>query len=116
MPSYLADHNFNQNILNGFAQRCSSVDFIRAQDVGLDGATDPDLLEWAAVNGRVLLTHDRQTMVGFAKARITAGQLLTGVIVVDDRANIGRVIDDLELIEACTVTGDWIGVVEFVPF
>jgi hypothetical protein len=35
---------------------------VRVQDVGLVQTPDPDILEWAASQGRVLLSHDVSTV------------------------------------------------------
>jgi predicted nuclease of predicted toxin-antitoxin system len=39
-------------------RRCPDIDIGRAQDVGLGGKTDPEVLAWAAAESRVILTHD----------------------------------------------------------
>jgi predicted nuclease of predicted toxin-antitoxin system len=39
-------------------RRQPDIDIIRVQDVGLSGEDDPIVLEWAAQEGRILLTHD----------------------------------------------------------
>jgi predicted nuclease of predicted toxin-antitoxin system len=39
------------------------LDLVRVQEVGLRTADDPDILEWAAAQGRVLVTRDRDTMI-----------------------------------------------------
>jgi predicted nuclease of predicted toxin-antitoxin system len=54
----LADENFNNNIVRGVRLRESGIDLVRIQDVGLSGADDPSVLEWAAEHQRILLTHD----------------------------------------------------------
>ena len=54
----VADENFNNDILRGLLRRNPSLDVVRIQDVGLTQASDPDVLEWAAQENRVLLTHD----------------------------------------------------------
>ena len=51
----VADENFNNDILRGLLCRNSSLDIVRIQDVGLVGAPDPEVLEWAAQEERVLL-------------------------------------------------------------
>ena len=58
----VADENFNNDILRGLLRRNPSLDIVRIQDVGLVQAPDPDVLEWAAQEDRVLLTHDRNTI------------------------------------------------------
>ena len=54
-----ADENFNNNIIRGLLRRQPDLDIVRVQDVGLSGADDPTVLEWAAQEGRVLLTTEK---------------------------------------------------------
>jgi uncharacterized protein with PIN domain len=39
-------------------RRNPMLDIVRVQDIELSGKDDPTILEWAAQEGRVLLTHD----------------------------------------------------------
>jgi len=64
--TFAADENFSNDIVRGLRRRNNCIDFIRVQDSALSGADDPDVLEWAATEGRILLTHDVRTMVDFA--------------------------------------------------
>jgi predicted nuclease of predicted toxin-antitoxin system len=66
----LSDENFNGNILRGLFLRQPSLDLLRVQDVDLQEADDPTILEWSAINNRILLTHDRATMPDFAYERL----------------------------------------------
>jgi hypothetical protein len=75
---FLADENFNNAIVRGLRLRLPGVDIVRAQDEGLTGVEDPELLEWAAREERVLLTHDVATIPHFAYQRIEAGQPMAG--------------------------------------
>ncbi|MEJ6487317.1 DUF5615 family PIN-like protein [Nostoc punctiforme UO1] len=47
MLRFLADENFNNQIVRGILRRNSNVDIVRLQDVGLTEADDPTVLEWA---------------------------------------------------------------------
>ncbi len=62
MLRFVADENFNQNIIRGLLRRKPDIDIVFIQNVGLSGANDPTVLEWAAQEGRVLLTHDVSTI------------------------------------------------------
>jgi predicted nuclease of predicted toxin-antitoxin system len=53
-----ADENFNNDIGRGLLRRRPDLDILRVQEVGLSGADDPTVLEWAAREGRVLFSHD----------------------------------------------------------
>lgn len=61
---WLADENFNNDILRALRRRSPSIDIVRAQDVGLTGVDDEAVLAWAAEQDRVLLTHDVSTITG----------------------------------------------------
>jgi predicted nuclease of predicted toxin-antitoxin system len=74
-----ADENFNNDIIRGLIRRKSDVDIVRVQDVGLSGADDSEVLEWAARQGRVLVTHDVSTMSKHAYARVATAQRMAGV-------------------------------------
>lgn len=50
----LTDENFNGAILRGLVRRLPELDIVRVQDVGLIHTDDPDILEWAANEGRIL--------------------------------------------------------------
>lgn len=63
---FLADENFNNQIIRGILRQNPEIDIVRVQDVGLSEADDPTVLEWAARQGRVVLTHDVTTMTNFA--------------------------------------------------
>jgi predicted nuclease of predicted toxin-antitoxin system len=53
MPlQFLADEDFRRRIVRGLSRRVSGLDLLRVQDVGLAGAADPIILEWAAQEGR----------------------------------------------------------------
>lgn len=74
-----ADENFNNNIVRGLLRRRPDLDIVRIQDVGLSGASDLAVLEWAAREGRVLLTHDVSTLTRYADERVQAGKPMPGV-------------------------------------
>ncbi|MGV2391344.1 MAG UNVERIFIED_CONTAM: DUF5615 family PIN-like protein [Microcystis novacekii LVE1205-3] len=76
----LTDENFNGAILRGLVRRLPELDIIRVQDVGLMNTDDPDILEWAANEGRILLTHDVATITMYAYNRVNQGLPMTGVV------------------------------------
>jgi predicted nuclease of predicted toxin-antitoxin system len=77
-----ADENFDNDILRALERVGIIVEVHRVQDIGLYGAKDPIILEQAAAEGAILITHDRKTMPGFAFARVAAGEPMSGVWVV----------------------------------
>lgn len=112
---FLADENFNRKIVVGLQRRREDLDLVRVQDVGLRSAEDPEVLEWAAEHGRVLLTHDIQTVPDFAHQRVIAEQPMTGVIVVPTLMALATAIEDLELVVGASLDGEWDNQVIFLP-
>jgi hypothetical protein len=99
----LADENFKAQIQTALRRRVPGVDLVSVQELGMRGAVDPDVLERAALENRVLLTHDVNTVPRFAFERLEAGSSMPGVIVVPDRMAIGQAIEELVvLLEART--------------
>lgn len=56
-PRFLADENIDPDLVLGLIRANARIDVIRVQDVGLRTKDDPTILEWAANEGRILLTH-----------------------------------------------------------
>ena len=90
MLRLITNHNFNGRILRGLRRRLPNLDVVRALDVGLAGVADPDLLEWAAAADRILLTHDVNTVPGFAYDRVRAGLPMPGVFLVPNPCRLAR--------------------------
>ena len=111
----VSDENFNNDIVRGLLRRKPDLDIVRVQDVGLRGEEDPVILEWAANEGRVLLTHDAATMSHFAYERVREGKPMPGVIEVADDLPIGQVIDDILLLAEYSDKGEWESRVIYLP-
>ncbi len=111
----LADENFDNNILVGLRRALPNIDVIRVQDTEIFHASDPAVLEWAAREGRIVLTHDIQTMAGFAVNRVKAVLPMPGVIEVAQDYPIGRAIEELSIIIGAGSPDDFESQVKFVP-
>ena len=88
MLKLACDENLNNNILRGLFRKRSDLDIVRIQDAGLIGADDPTVLEWAARENRVLLTHDVATITRYAYERLDAGHAMPGVFEIDPFAQM----------------------------
>ena len=115
MPKFVTDENFNGIILRGLRRAQSNLDIVRIQDTVVSGAEDPIVLEWAAQNGRILLTHDVNTLVGFAYDRIQSGLFMPGVLEVSDRLPIGQAIEEILLIIEASFDTEWENQVRYIP-
>jgi predicted nuclease of predicted toxin-antitoxin system len=115
MLKLASDADVHGDVVRGLRRRESALDLVRVQEVGLRTAEDPEILTWAATEGRVLLTHDRKTMVGYASDRARAGEPLPGVIVLSDRQTIGEAIEDILAIAECSAEAEVKDRVIFLP-
>ena len=109
------DENFNNDIVRGLLRRRPDLDVARAQNVGLSGADDPAVLEWAAREDRVLFTHDVATIPRYAYERVRAGEPMPGVFEVDQDLPHGVVIEDMLLLAEYSLEGEWADQVRYLP-
>ena len=115
MLQLAADENFNNKIVRGLLRQQPALDIVRIQDAGLSGADDPTVLEWAAQEGRILLTHDVSTITRYAYDRLRADLPMPGVFEVSYEAPVGRIIDDILLLVECSIDGEWEGQIRYLP-
>jgi len=101
MLRLLIDENVDHSILRGVKLRLPHLDFVLVRDIGLEGAPDVQLLQWAAQSERVVLTHDVKTMTRDAIQLVRTGQQMAGVIVVPQRLSTGAAVRDLEIVLEC---------------
>jgi hypothetical protein len=70
---FQADNDLKFGIVKAVRRREPTIDFVSAQEAGLDGEGDPELLDRIAADGRVLVSHDRRTMIAHFRAHLAAG-------------------------------------------
>ena len=109
------DEDFNGRIVRGILRRLPEADLLRIQEVGLSGAADQDVLDFAASEGRLLLTHDAKTMPRYAYERVASGLVVPGVVVCRQDVPIRQVIDDIVLLAECSEEGEWERQVIYLP-
>jgi hypothetical protein len=115
MLRFAADENFNNDILRGVLRKKPDLDIIRIQDTELFGADDPTVLEWTAQEGRVLLTHDVQTITRFAYERVEAGLRMPGVFEISRTVPLGIAIEEILILAECSNDDEWEGQVRYLP-
>lgn len=115
MLRLLADENLHPAIFQGVRQSRPDVDFVRVQDVGLRGWDDSQILEWAALQGRLVVTHDVRTMTSFAFERVASGLPMPGVLEIHPSLPFRSAINELVFIAVCSDEGEWEGQVVFLP-
>ncbi len=112
---FQADADLRQAIVTGTIRREPRLDFRSANDAGLEGIKDPEVLALAARDNRVLVTHDRKTMP------IEFGQFITlqtsaGVLILSQNLPIGESIDAIILIWEASTAEEWTNQIMTFPF
>lgn len=115
MVKFITDEDFDGRILRGLLRRLPKLDIVRVQDVGLQSAHDRDVLAYASMENRILLTHDVNTMSAFAYERIEAGEIVEGIFEVPQDLPIGQAIEEICLIAKASLDGEWQNQVRFLP-
>lgn len=112
---FLVDENFNHKTLAGIKRREPNLDIVAVQDVGLRATDDPEVLDWAAQEGRIVVTHDVSTFSVFAFERVAAGLPMPGVIEIPETVSMRVIIDELILIAGASDPGEWKDSVRYLP-
>ncbi len=115
MRKLISDENFNGDILRGLYRHRSELDVVRVQDVGLSAASDQEIMAWASTEGRILLTHDRETMPAYAYERVIAGDTMSGVFLVSDLMPLGLATEEIFLADECMAQAECENLVRFFP-
>lgn len=118
---YLLDADLPAAIFSGLKREDPSIDVLRVQQVGLRTAQDPEILAFAAAEGRILVSKDKATMRDFAGERIERGERMPGLLLIRPSyfrrrlSGLGEVIQELFRINRQTDSHDWENVIRFIP-
>ena len=111
---FQADTDLNQNIVRAVRRRVPGVDFQTAHEAGLQGLGDEAVLEQAAREGRLLVSHDRRTMPSHF-VTFTATRTSAGVILIAQNLPILQAVEDLILIWEALEAEEWVNCLDSLP-
>ena len=92
---FQADNDLKFGIVKALRKSEPSIDVASAQDANLDNLSDPEVLDRAASEGRILVSHDRRTMLDHFRAHLALGKSSPGVLIVSQGVPIGQVVESL---------------------
>jgi hypothetical protein len=115
MLRLLSDESLRAAIVRGLLLQRPTLDLITVHAAGLRTAADPEILDWAAAENRIVVTHDRATMPTFAFERIVAGFRMPGMFVLPQSISISESIEEILLLNECTEQQEWDGKVVYLP-
>ena len=105
----------NDAIVAGVRRREPGMEFSRLRDLGLATRSDPEVLEYAAQENWIVVSHDVNTMREVACTRLGAGLSMGGLLLVQQRTPVSPIIESLLLIWAASEAEEWAGQVKFLP-
>ena len=115
MVRFLADASLHHAIVSGCLRREPAIDFLSAHVARLHGVADVDVLALAAAQGRILVSHDFQTMPKHFGEFLAAGHSSPGVFLVKQRTPVADVIDELLLVSLASEPADWTNTIVEIP-
>lgn len=111
---FQADADLNEDIVTGLLRREPGIDFQTAAAAGLRGFDDQQVLELAATQGRVVVSHDRKTMPRHF-AEFIQRRSSPGLIILSQKTDLLEAIEDLLLIWVASDAEEWIDRLFTVP-
>lgn len=112
---FQADADLRYAIVAGAIRRQPAIDFQSANAAEFEGIKDSEVLAISAQNGRVLVTHDRQTMPR-EFGDFTLSQASSGVLIVSQSLPISEAIDALILVWEASTAEEWVNQIISLPF
>jgi len=112
---FLADADLDNAIVQGVRLREPSIDFKSANDAGLEGLPDAEVLELAAAEERILVSHDTSTMPVHFAARSRMALKSPGVLLAFQGAAVSDIIESLLIIWSASHQDEWADRIHYLP-
>ncbi len=111
---FQADADLNQHIVRAVLRREPTIDFQTATLANLEGVPDPEVLQIAANEERMLVSHDQTTMPTHF-AEFISSQTSPGLIIVPKHLSIAIAVENLVLIWAASEAEEWVNRIRYIP-
>ena len=83
------------------------MDFLSANDAGIHGLPDGEVLRIAAEQNRILVTHDHRTMPRHFGTFLESGHSSPGVFLVKQHVRLSLIIEGLVMVWAASDPLEW---------
>ena len=111
---FLADEDLRRAIVLGLRRREPSANFMQAYEAGTAGKDDPTVLQIAAEQNRILVSHDVRTIPRHFRHFI-ARQASPGVILIPQKLPLSTAIEQLVMIWLASEAEEWVNQIRFLP-
>jgi hypothetical protein len=99
-PRFLADEDLRFEIVLAIRRLEPTIDFPTVIELGRAGSTDEQVLEFAHAEGRLLVSHDVNTLRGLADERVADGRGVSGVLLTAQRNPTREIAETIHTIWA----------------
>jgi Domain of unknown function (DUF5615) len=114
---YQADNDLRGHFVRALRRREPAIDFQTAQAANLHGIDDLAVLRKAALEDRILISHDKRSMPQALADLIRQGIVSPGIfLVIPQNAEIQRVCESLILVWAASSSIEWRNRITKIPF
>lgn len=111
----LTDEDFSHSVIRGVRLKLPDIDLITVQQAGLRTASDGRILKFAADTGRVVLSHDENTMIAAASLRLRDNLPMPGLLLAPQQTPVGRLVTAVILVATCSRENEWQNRIEYLP-
>ena len=94
-PRFLADNDLNDAIAVGVLRREPAAEFARLRDLDLATRSDPEVLDFAARENWIVVSHDVNTMREAGSTRLAVGLPMNGLLLAHQRTPVSAIIESL---------------------
>ena len=111
---FQADNDLRKAIMRGVVRSEPRIDFHTAQAALFDGVPDPEVLAFSADAGRILVSHDFQTIPRHFQ-QFTRHRQSPGVLLVRQDLPVGKAVEALLLIWEASESDEWVNRICLLP-
>src|SRR4051794_15361021 len=115
-PRFLADEDLRFAIVAAVRRLEPAVEIVTVVEEGRSGSTDTEVLELARATGRILISHDVNTMRAEAERRIGDGRGITGLLLAAQSSKIRSIAESIVLTWAASEAEEWLDRIVYLPF
>jgi hypothetical protein len=115
---YLADQHLPRRLRRALQSREPGIDIFRVGDPGAPplGTQDPELLRFAESEGRILLSHDWNTIPDHIRDHQATGRHTAGVFFVKPLVSWDSLLEFLVLVWSASEAEEWRDRMEYIPW
>jgi hypothetical protein len=114
-PRFLADEDLRRAIVLAVRRLEPAIEIPTIFDMNVGGASDEQVLELAAGQGFIVVSHDVNTMRAAAETRLRNGSTMAGLFLVPQTRTTRVVAEALSLIWSASTAEEWAGRIVYLP-